>query len=95
MSGTTPVSYTHLDVYKRQPEGFTMIETPVRRVIVMTTLQLSNFIKLDAVDRIVGMPSTRFLFNEEMQSRLASGAAKPVSYTHLDVYKRQRQRTIP
>ena len=60
------------------PEGYTMIETPVRRVIVMTTLQLSNFIKLDAVDRIVGMPSTRFLFNEEMQSRLASGAAKRI-----------------
>ena len=60
------------------PEGFTMIETPVRRVIVMTTLQLSNFIKLDAVDRVVGMPSTRFLFNEEMQSRLASGEAKRI-----------------
>ena len=30
------------------PKGYTMIETPVRRVIVMTTLQLSNFIKLEA-----------------------------------------------
>ena len=60
------------------PKGYTMIETPVRRVIVMTTLQLSNFIKLDAVDRVVGMPSTRFLFNEEMQSRLASGEAKRI-----------------
>ena len=60
------------------PEGYTMIETPVRRVIVMTTLQLSNFIKLDAVDRVVGMPSTRFLFNEEMQARLASGEAKRI-----------------
>lgn len=60
------------------PEGYTMIETPVRRAIVMTTLQLSNFIKLDAVDRVVGMPSTRFLFDEEMRGRLESGAARRI-----------------
>lgn len=52
------------------PADYEVIETPVRRLIVMTTLQLSNFIKLDAVDRVVGMPSTRFLFNPTMKAQL-------------------------
>lgn len=52
------------------PSGYEIIETPVRRAIVMTTLQLSNFIKLEAVNRVVGMPSTRFLFNPEMNRQL-------------------------
>ena len=60
------------------PEGYTPIEVPVRRVIVMTTLQLSNFIKLDAVDRVVGMPSTHFLFNQKMLDRLAEGKARRI-----------------
>lgn len=60
------------------PEGYMPIEVPVRRVIVMTTLQLSNFIKLDAVDRVVGMPSTHFLFNQKMLDRLAEGKARRI-----------------
>lgn len=65
-----------------QPEGipsdYVVIETPVRRAIVMTTLQLSNFIKLDAIDKVVGMPSTRFLFNEQMKAQLADGRSKRI-----------------
>ncbi|MDD7438038.1 MAG: ABC transporter substrate-binding protein [Bacteroidales bacterium] len=60
------------------PSEYEVIETPVRRVIVMTTLQLSNFIKLDAVDRVVGMPSTRFLFNPTMRAQLESGETKRI-----------------
>lgn len=60
------------------PSDYQVIETPVRRVIVMTTLQLSNFIKLDAVDRVVGMPSTRFLFNPTMRAQLESGETKRI-----------------
>lgn len=60
------------------PDGYTVIRTPVERIIVMTTLQLSNFIKLDAVDRVVGMPSTHFLFNEKMLRRLESGEARRI-----------------
>lgn len=63
---------------KQIPDGYQVIETPVQKVIVMTTLQLSNFIKLDAVDKVVGMPSTRFLFNEQMRSQLASGQTRHI-----------------
>lgn len=54
------------------PSGYTVIETPVRSVICMTSLQLSNFIKLDALDKIAGITSTRFLFNEDMKERISS-----------------------
>ncbi|NDV81994.1 ABC transporter substrate-binding protein [Bacteroides sp. 51] len=55
------------------PEGYTVIETPVRSAICMTSLQLSNFIKLDARDRVVGITSTRHLFDKEMNRRLKEG----------------------
>nr|WP_245531243.1 ABC transporter substrate-binding protein [Bacteroides coprosuis] len=52
------------------PSEYLKVETPVRSVICMTSLQISNFIKLDAVDRITGITSTRFLFNEEINKQL-------------------------
>lgn len=58
---------------KEVPEGYTLLEVPVRSVICMTSLQLSNFIKLDEMERVVGVTSTRHLFNETMKQRLADG----------------------
>lgn len=55
------------------PKDYTVIEVPVRRVICMTSLQLSNFIKLGATDAVAGITSTRHLFNEEMNRRIADG----------------------
>lgn len=55
------------------PEDYAVIETPARQVICMTSLQLSNFIRLDACDYVVGITSTRHLFNKEMNERLKSG----------------------
>ena len=55
------------------PEGYTGLEVPVSSVVCMTSLQLSNFICLDALDCVVGITSTRHLFNEEMKGRLKSG----------------------
>ena len=55
------------------PSDYTVIEIPVRSVICMTSLQLSNFIKLEACDKVVGITSTRHLFNKEMNERLKSG----------------------
>lgn len=55
------------------PKEFTIIETPVRKVICMTTLQLSNFIKLNALDKIVGMTSTNYLFNKQMKQQIEAG----------------------
>ena len=39
----------------------------------MTSLQLSNFIKMGELDKVVGVTSTRHLFNREMNERLKSG----------------------
>lgn len=55
------------------PADYTIIETPVKSVICMTSLQLSNFIKLDALSHVVGITSTRHLFNKEMNERLKQG----------------------
>lgn len=55
------------------PADYTVIQVPIRSVICMTSLQLSNFIKLDALDKVVGITSTRHLFNAEMNERLKEG----------------------
>lgn len=58
---------------KEVPEGYTLLKVPVRSVICMTSLQLSNFIKLDETERVVGITSTRHLFNETIKQRLTDG----------------------
>ena len=55
------------------PGSYTVIETPIRSVICMTSLQLSNFIEMGELDKVVGVTSTRHLFNREMNERLKSG----------------------
>ncbi len=57
----------------KAPEGYDPIRVPIQRVICMTTLQLSGFIKLGVTDNIVGVTSTRFLQNDSMNERLQSG----------------------
>lgn len=39
----------------------------------MTSLQLSNFIKLGAEDKVVGITSTRHLFNRTINDQLKEG----------------------
>lgn len=55
------------------PEEYSVIEVPVRKSICMTSLQLSNFIKLDALDFVTGVTSTNHLFNTEVADRLKEG----------------------
>lgn len=55
------------------PVDYTVIETPVRNAICMTSLQLSNFIKLGAEDKVVGITSTRHLFNQTINDQLKAG----------------------
>ena len=63
---------------KQVPENYSLIELPVRSAICMTSLQLSNFIKLDELERVVGVTSTRHLFNEEMNQRLKDGCTHKI-----------------
>lgn len=55
------------------PDGYVKLEVPVKSVICMTSLQLSSFIKLGELDKVVGVTSTRHLFNEEINRRLKEG----------------------
>lgn len=60
------------------PDGYTPIHTPVKHVICMTSLQLSNFIRLDACNRVTGITSTRHLFNRKMKEQLKKGTTRKI-----------------
>lgn len=60
------------------PEGYSLLRTPVERVVCMTSLQLSNFIALDELSRVAGITSTRHLFNPEMRRRLKEGTTRKI-----------------
>ncbi len=60
------------------PADFERVEIPVRSVICMTSLQLSNLIALGRTDVVVGVTSTRHLLNPEMQTRLADGRTRRI-----------------
>lgn len=51
-------------------DDYAVQSVPVRNIICMTSLQLSNFIKLDELEHVVGITSTRHLFNKEVNRRL-------------------------
>ena len=121
---STSVSYTHLDVYKRQEFSHYISAIPVPVVLMVSVVDREShdiasaaFSKLDNVRtlhvRIVpnrGRDIAPFLveFRDEVlgldlvchihtKKSLYSGGEQsewrtylPVSYTHLDVYKRQR-----
>ena len=65
----TSVSYTHLDVYKRQTQVFTDSLNPAPLEALATRLQ--------------GCPYRADVLQQACEALIA------VSYTHLDVYKRQ------
>ena len=60
------------------PAGYTVIPIPVSRIVCMTSLQLSNFIKLEALDAVTGITSTRHLFNEEVRQRITDGRIRQI-----------------
>ena len=55
------------------PQGYTRINIPVESAICMTSLQLSNFLKLGIPEKVVGITSTRHLHNEQMNRQLKEG----------------------
>lgn len=55
------------------PDGYTILKTPVSSVVCMTSLQLSNFIKLGLTEKVVGITSTRHLHNDTMRKQLEEG----------------------
>ena len=82
-----PVSYTHLDVYKRQEEytnRFIIKYNGDIEEAVGYACDESNKVKQQELETIKGSNEEEFLKISEND--------EAVSYTHLDVYKRQKQR---
>ena len=95
-----PVSYTHLDVYKRQPP-FRHTHFDGKQVVVHNRLDDCHevfsynpvsYTHLDVYKRQPEYPARRF---SHPHTNTYAGrpdlrrSTAPVSYTHLDVYKRQ------
>jgi len=59
-------------------KDFTVIKVPVSKLICMTSLQLSSFIKLKAYDNICGLTSTKHLFNKEIKGQMRKGLIKKI-----------------
>ena len=76
MQYNVPVSYTHLDVYKRQAQFSPMVPRP--GPFLESLSQACWFMKAKS--------SSVFLVQYVWK---VNGGKGPVSYTHLDVYKRQ------
>lgn len=55
------------------PNGYTRLDIPIKSAICMTSLQLSNFLKLDIPELVVGITSTRHLHNQKMNQQLKEG----------------------
>ena len=80
-----PVSYTHLDVYKRQKQTLDLAQSLYEKRLLTSPRTDSSFITDDmggAVASIIALLCERLPF-------MAGADFTPVSYTHLDVYKRQ------
>ncbi|MBR1668096.1 MAG: ABC transporter substrate-binding protein [Bacteroidaceae bacterium] len=56
------------------PDGYTKVEVPVERTLVMTMLQLSNFTALDALDVVKGITGTKNLYNKDIKKRVKDGS---------------------
>ena len=89
----SPVSYTHLDVYKRQVLGLSQmfmceeILTEGALAGLGKTMQASVISVIFTAARI---PLALLLSATALGLSGIWWAITPVSYTHLDVYKRQR-----
>ena len=85
-----PVSYTHLDVYKRQTLGGNLARNSPN---ASSLLSLSEVLSLMAfMNRIADNntpTSTATVKSAKIVRKKVRDKTIPVSYTHLDVYKRQ------
>ena len=91
-AGAVAVSYTHLDVYKRQlvPRAITRAPSPCRPCVLTLTTALQRLLPPTAASAS-RCGSTRAKSCRALRPlrRRKEATSNAVSYTHLDVYKRQ------
>ena len=82
---SVPVSYTHLDVYKRQTVNFAATDDAgdIMTTAVTNLPAFASFL-------VTGNGAGKITFNPSANDLgYYPGIVVTVSYTHLDVYKRQ------
>ena len=79
-----PVSYTHLDVYKRQVVGHLACAVTLGS---RSSTEVVRWASAAAVPSTIGGGSV--MSGDARGVAVNAAGAAPVSYTHLDVYKRQ------
>ena len=93
------VSYTHLDVYKRQLAGFAagvMVAASIWSLLIPAIAQSDHMGKLSFLPALAGFWAgvLFLLLLDRLIPHLHVGSDQAaVSYTHLDVYKRQGRNT--
>ena len=94
MYGLLPVSYTHLDVYKRQvlaqADDLVRIYWSAYRILSANRDERAGPM-LDAACAHVRRQAVQ-IFEADVRQAFLHAIPIPVSYTHLDVYKRQQLR---
>ena len=90
LSSAIPVSYTHLDVYKRQiHDSATRLLNLINRILEFRKTETQNR-KLSVAKGDLGQLVQEVgLRYKELNPNNKVNYHIPVSYTHLDVYKRQ------
>ena len=86
-----PVSYTHLDVYKRQIFG-NKAEGVLHQCQYVLRLQVTFHQQIITGEAAHGTPIDNLVLPLRVIAQVGGGKmfdSMPVSYTHLDVYKRQ------
>ena len=90
-----PVSYTHLDVYKRQSIVLLQIKNLWKKealsMPVTPTIEVDDTLKERSSHGSFELPIETYTDNCEIFHSLYNHWHDAVSYTHLDVYKRQYQ----
>ena len=79
-----PVSYTHLDVYKRQGEELLQNEKD-------KLYKLQEKLYADGSKSLLVVLQAMDAAGKDSLIEHVFGGVNPVSYTHLDVYKRQER----
>ena len=90
----SPVSYTHLDVYKRQVTkrnivGVATAHPEIAKRGVLLRKFGQEVIRVTAGKRVHGTGAVPGGMNKSLTVAERDELLKAVSYTHLDVYKRQ------
>ena len=86
-----PVSYTHLDVYKRQIQEIATEAKAhgFKKALVCSDPDVIKFGVTAKVTDIRDKNGLEYELYSEIKPNPTIDNVKPVSYTHLDVYKRQ------